>query len=142
MVEWKQHEKKSGVFFHEEGVFSLWTMKVIFCLLVCLLVFFCMFVWLSDCLFLVFFLSCFAKVMDVNPTKHLVFFLCIDYTIWPGNNFVIYSYFLLHLASQANFYFFLFTMWSCNHYIFKTRFMIYSYFQKHLARQSKMYYFI
>ena len=28
--------------------------------------------------------SDFAKVMDVNPTKHLVFFLCIDYTIWPG----------------------------------------------------------
>ena len=26
---WKQHEKKSGVFFHEEGVFSLWTMKVL-----------------------------------------------------------------------------------------------------------------
>ena len=29
VVEWKQHEKKSGVFFHEEGVFSLWTMKVL-----------------------------------------------------------------------------------------------------------------
>jgi len=52
VVEWQQHEKKSGVFFHEEGVFSLWTMKV----------------------------------MDVNPTKHMVFFLCIDYTIWPGWN--------------------------------------------------------
>merc|ERR1711872_216666 len=52
VVEWKQHEKKSGVFFHEEGVFSLWTMKV----------------------------------MDINPTKHMVFFLCIDYTIWPGWN--------------------------------------------------------
>ena len=31
VVEWKQHEKKSGVFFHEEGVFSLWTMKVVSC---------------------------------------------------------------------------------------------------------------
>merc|ERR1719509_381498 len=50
VVEWQQHQNKSGVFFHEEGVFSLWTMKV----------------------------------MDIDPTKHMVFFLCIDYSIWPG----------------------------------------------------------
>ena len=29
--------------------------------------------------------------MDVNPTKHMVFFLCIDYTIWPGDIFFIES---------------------------------------------------
>ena len=29
-------------------------------------------------------LDLFCKVMDINPTKHMVFFLCIDYTIWPG----------------------------------------------------------
>merc|ERR1719308_319537 len=28
VVEWTQHPKKSGVFFHEENIFSLWTMKV------------------------------------------------------------------------------------------------------------------
>lgn len=28
VVEWVQHPKKTGVFFHEENVFSLWTMKV------------------------------------------------------------------------------------------------------------------
>jgi len=52
VVEWVQHEKKTGVFFHEENVFSLWTMKV----------------------------------MEADPRKHLVIFLCIDYTIWPGWN--------------------------------------------------------
>ena len=27
-VEWVQHANKSGVFFHEENIFSLWTLKV------------------------------------------------------------------------------------------------------------------
>ena len=27
-VEWVQHHNKTGVFFHEENIFSLWTMKV------------------------------------------------------------------------------------------------------------------
>jgi hypothetical protein len=27
-VEWIQHRNKTGVFFHEENIFSLWTMKV------------------------------------------------------------------------------------------------------------------
>ena len=27
-VEWVQHPEKSGVFFHEENIFSLWTMKI------------------------------------------------------------------------------------------------------------------
>ena len=27
-VEWVQHPEKTGVFFHEENVFSLWTMKI------------------------------------------------------------------------------------------------------------------
>ena len=31
----------------------------------------------------------FCKVMDINPTKHMVFFLCIDYTIWPGGQQII-----------------------------------------------------
>merc|ERR1739838_1269383 len=52
VVEWVQHPKKSGVFFHEENIFSLWTMKV----------------------------------MEVDARKHMVIFLCIDYTIWPGWN--------------------------------------------------------
>jgi len=52
IVEWEVHPNKSSVFFHEEGVFSLWTMKV----------------------------------MEVNPTAHMVIFLCIDYTVWPGWN--------------------------------------------------------
>jgi len=52
VVEWKQHRKKSGVFFHEENIFALWTMKI----------------------------------MEVIPEKHLLFFFCIDYTIWPGWN--------------------------------------------------------
>ena len=52
VVEWVQHPKKSGVFFHEENVFSLWTMKV----------------------------------MEFKAQKHMVIFLCIDYTIWPGWN--------------------------------------------------------
>jgi len=51
-VEWVQHPEKTGVFFHEENVFSLWTMKI----------------------------------MDFDATKHMVVFLCIDYTIWPGWN--------------------------------------------------------
>ncbi|TRY80908.1 hypothetical protein TCAL_16791 [Tigriopus californicus] len=28
VVQWTQHHNKSGVFFHEENVFSLWTMKI------------------------------------------------------------------------------------------------------------------
>lgn len=28
VVEWVQHPRKEGVFFHEENIFSLWTMKV------------------------------------------------------------------------------------------------------------------
>jgi len=51
-VEWVQHPQKPGVFFHEENVFSLWTMKV----------------------------------MEFDESKHMVVFLCIDYTIWPGWN--------------------------------------------------------
>jgi len=51
-VEWVQHANKSGVFFHEENIFSLWTLKV----------------------------------MELDIRNHLVFFLCIDYTIWPGWN--------------------------------------------------------
>lgn len=51
-VEWVQHPQKAGVFFHEENVFSLWTMKV----------------------------------MEFDKSKHMVVFLCIDYTIWPGWN--------------------------------------------------------
>jgi len=51
-VEWVQHPEKSGVFFHEENIFSLWTMKI----------------------------------MDFSAQKHMVVFLCIDYTIWPGWN--------------------------------------------------------
>ena len=27
-VEWVQHPEKTGVFFHEENIFSLWTMKI------------------------------------------------------------------------------------------------------------------
>ena len=27
-VEWVQHANKTGVFFHEENIFSLWTLKV------------------------------------------------------------------------------------------------------------------
>jgi len=50
-VEWKQDEKESGVFFHEENIFSYWTLKV----------------------------------MHLNDHS-MVFFLCIDYTIWPGWN--------------------------------------------------------
>jgi len=50
-VEWEQHPNKTGVFFHEENIFSLWTLKVMH---------------LDD--------------------KNMVFFLCIDYTIWPGWN--------------------------------------------------------
>ena len=34
-------------------------------------------------------LDLFCKVMDINPTKHMVFFLCIDYTIWPGGQQII-----------------------------------------------------
>ena len=26
------------------------------------------------------------KVMEIIPEKHLLFFFCIDYTIWPGKN--------------------------------------------------------
>merc|ERR1712126_160738 len=52
VVEWVQHPKKTGVFFHEENIFSLWTMKV----------------------------------MEFDARKHMVVFLCIDYTIWPGWN--------------------------------------------------------
>jgi len=51
-VEWVQHENKSGVFFHEENIFSLWTLKI----------------------------------MDFDARNYMVFFLCIDYTIWPGWN--------------------------------------------------------
>jgi len=51
-VEWVQHQRKSGVFFHEENIYSLWTMKI----------------------------------MEFEAESHLVFFLCIDYTIWPGWN--------------------------------------------------------
>jgi len=51
-VEWVQHPEKTGVFFHEENIFSLWTMKI----------------------------------MDFSAQKHMVVFLCIDYTIWPGWN--------------------------------------------------------
>ena len=50
VVEWEQHENKTGMFLHEEGVFSLWTMKI----------------------------------MELKPEQHMVVFLCIDYTIWPG----------------------------------------------------------
>merc|ERR1712113_247390 len=50
-VEWKQDEKDSGVFFHEENIFSYWTLKV----------------------------------MHLDDDS-MVFFLCIDYTIWPGWN--------------------------------------------------------
>ena len=52
VAEWVQHPKKTGVFFHEENIFSLWTMKV----------------------------------MEFDASKHMVVFLCIDYTIWPGWN--------------------------------------------------------
>jgi len=51
-VEWVQHENKTGVFFHEENIFSLWTMKV----------------------------------MEFDAQNHMIIFLCIDYTIWPGWN--------------------------------------------------------
>lgn len=52
VVEWVQHKKKSGVFFHEENIFALWTIKV----------------------------------MEVVPDDHMLFFFCIDYTLWPGWN--------------------------------------------------------
>ena len=61
VVEWQQHQNKSGVFFHEEGVFSLWTMKV----------------------------------MDIDPTKHMVFFLCIGLWVVGGHQVPPR---LLHLA--------------------------------------------
>merc|ERR1712126_497088 len=49
IVEWEVHPNKSSVFFHEEGVFSLWTMKV----------------------------------MEVNPTAHMVIFLYrLYYMAW------------------------------------------------------------
>jgi hypothetical protein len=51
-VEWTQHKNKTSVFFHEENIFSLWTMKI----------------------------------MEFNARSHMVVFLCIDYTIWPGWN--------------------------------------------------------
>lgn len=51
-VEWIKHPSKQGVFFHEENMFSLWTMKI----------------------------------MDFDSRNHMVIFLCIDYTIWPGWN--------------------------------------------------------
>lgn len=51
-VEWVQHHNKTGVFFHEENIFSLWTMKV----------------------------------MELDSRNHMIIFLCIDYTIWPGWN--------------------------------------------------------
>ncbi|XP_023344759.1 uncharacterized protein LOC111713991 [Eurytemora carolleeae] len=51
-VEWVQHRNKTGVFFHEENIFSLWTLKV----------------------------------LEFDAESHMVFFLCIDYTIWPGWN--------------------------------------------------------
>ena len=52
-VEWIKHRSKPGVFFHEENIFSLWTMKI----------------------------------MDFDSRNHMVIFLCIDYTIWPGMYF-------------------------------------------------------
>jgi len=51
-VEWIKHRSKPGVFFHEENIFSLWTMKI----------------------------------MDFDSRNHMVIFLCIDYTVWPGWN--------------------------------------------------------
>jgi len=51
-VQWVQHANKTGVFFHEENIFSLWTMKI----------------------------------MEFDARNHMVIFLCIDYTIWPGWN--------------------------------------------------------
>lgn len=27
------------------------------------------------------------KVMEVRPDDHMLFFFCIDYTVWPGKNF-------------------------------------------------------
>ena len=52
VTEWRQHPEKPAVFFHEENIFALWTMKL----------------------------------MEVDPDDHMLFFFCIDYTIWPGWN--------------------------------------------------------
>ena len=70
-VEWVQHPEKTGVFFHEENIFSLWTMKI--------MDFSAQWV-IHQYLIITSFNS------NLLTRKHMVVFLCIDYTIWPGWN--------------------------------------------------------